>query len=264
MIKPQNYCTFEVQIKHMNPVFSKHSFQNNLSCAVINELEKLKTSRKEEDWIILEARNLLRQNALKSKLNLDTNDFFEKNTLDENETGYEHVYTIDDIKTIAILYRLCFMDINYFKKNIPTVAEVKLEYLNQQYEKNITGLKILSYRENFSTPSYPKNYGLLFAPTKNGNYYLIHQWGAPISQSRKWKYLPLRSFETLAISIALFTLIVDLILPTRLITLDHHATYWSGYRLGVYFHLLIFFGGLSMFIVLGFFKNISKNIWNTA
>jgi hypothetical protein len=92
---------------------------------------------------------------------------------------------------------------------------------------------------------------------------MIHQWGKPVHKWRKWQYLPLRSFETLAISVILFTLIVDLILPTHLITLDRTAGYWSGYRLGVYFHLLIFFSGLTMFFVIGFFRNVSKNIWNT-
>ena len=52
--------------------------------------------------------------------------------------------------------------------------------------------------------------------------------------------MPLKNFENLFKTVLLYTLIVTLIIPTPLITLDSEATYWSGYRAAAFMHLLIF------------------------
>lgn len=249
----------------MNPVFSKYSDQAKYQCAIIQEFKKIKSQQKDEDKIILEVRNIVRRSIFSSKSILQNLDIYQQKEffLDDEELDEENLFTIDEIEKVCVNYRMTFLDVVYYKKVIPTIAEIKVEFLNDKYQKRLQKFKVLSYRECFLNANSDKNYGILFAPTLNGHYYMIHQWGDPISKWRKWKYLPLRSFETLAICVILFTLIVDLLLPTHLITLDRTAGYWSGYRLGVYFHLLIFFSGLAMFFVIGFFRNVSKNIWNT-
>lgn len=254
-----------VQIKCMNPAFSKHSLSHLAQCAVLEELMELQKKRKDEDWIIQEVRNIVRRSMINTSNILEHLDVYREQefVLDDEEVETEKIFTLQEIEEICIKYRMSFLDAKYFKKEIPSVAEIKVEYLNETYNKKLKNFMILSYRECFISPNTQLNYGILFAPTLNGHYYLIHQWGNNIPKIRKWLYFPLRSFETLAISVILFTLIVDLLLPTHLITLDRTATYWCGYRLGIYFHLLIFFGGLTMFFVIGFFRNVSKNLWNT-
>lgn len=250
----------------MNPVFSKHSLSHSNQCAVLEELMKIQKNRNEEDLIIQEVRNIVRRSMVNTSNILEHLDVYmeQDNVLDDEDVEPEKIFTLHEIEKVCVKYRMTFLDATYYKKQLPSVAEIKVEYLNETYNKKLKNFKILSYRECFLTPHTKNDYGILFAPTLNGHYYLIHQWGDNISKSRKWLYFPLRSFETLALSVMVFTLIVDLILPTRLITLDRTATYWSGYRLGVYFHLLIFFGGLTMFFVIGFFRNVSKNIWNAV
>lgn len=246
----------------MNSVFSKQSLNSSTQCSVLKDLESLKNKRKEEDLLLLEIKSILHKSFRKNytfEFSLNENQL-----LNDEEIPQDNIYTLQEIEKICVLYRLKFLDASHFKKPIPSVAEVKIEYLNDTYNKNIAGLKIVSFYECFNQYHYPKNFGILFAPTINGHYYLIHHWGEPISNKRKWQYFPLRTFETLAFSVILFTLIVDLILPTHLITLDRTATYWCGYRIGVFFHLLIFFGGLTMFVVISFFKNVSKNIWDSV
>lgn len=247
----------------MNLVFSKYSFNHQIQCNVLSDLLELKNNRNEEENILIEVRNIVKRSLLNTQNILKNMDLYyqKEHLLDDEEVDYQYVFTLSEIENVCIKYRMCFIDAVYYKNSIPTVAEIKLEYLNESFNKKLEALKILSYRENFTNTHQKKDYGILFAPTLNGHYYLVHHWGKPISKFRKYQYLPLRSFETLAISVILFTLVVDLILPTHLITLDHSATYWSGYRLAVFFHLLIFFGGLTMFVVVGFFKNVSKNIW---
>lgn len=249
----------------MNSVFSKYYSESDNACALYKELMMLRDKRKEEDMVIEEVRSVIRRSMIYPKQVLQNMDLYQQThqMLDDEEIDLQFVFTVSEIEQVAVKYRMCFLDVVYFKKDIPTVAEVKIEYLNDIYHKQLSGFKILSYRECFTNSGSEKNYGILFVPTLNGHYYLIHQWGDTVPIARKWLYFPLRSFETLAVSVMIFTLIVDLILPTWLITLDRSAGYWSGYRLGVYFHLLIFFGGLSIFFVVGFFKNVSKNMWNS-
>ncbi len=249
----------------MDSVFSKSSPGNNQTCDLLGDLVRLRQKRKDEDNILLEMRSVVRRHWLSKKNVLNHLDLYLQtdSLLDDEEIESDHIFTIEEIEKICVLYRMHFVDAVYFKGHIPTVVEIKLEYLNDTYKKKIGGLKILSYRNNFIKYNANEDFGVMFAPTLNGHYYLVHHWGKPVSKMRKYQYWPLRTFETLAISIILFTLFVDLILPTHLITLDRTAAYWSGYRLGVFFHLLIFFGGLTMFVVVGFFRNVSKNIWHT-
>lgn len=249
----------------MSFVFSKDAFNNHNNCALLRELLQLKNQKNDEENLLLEVRNIVKRSLYNLSNISDNLDMYSQRLyfLDDEELDENLIFTLEEIENICIKYRMHFANYEYYKNSIPSVAEVKLEYLNDTYQKKLNHLKIISYRENFLQPNHHKNYGILFAPTLNGHYYLIHQWGHPIPKYRKYLWFPLRSFETLAISIILFTLVVDLILPTYLITLDHTATYWSGYRLGVFFHLLIFFSGLTMFIVVAFFKNVSKNIWHS-
>ncbi len=249
----------------MNLLFSKQSFNHFNKCHVLNDLRKIKSKRKPEEFLMQEVYSILYRSRMNKENILQNLDIYQQSQylLDDDEIDAENIYTIKEIEKICTLYRLKFLDIQHFKKEIPTIAEIKIEYLNDKYMKKIGGLKILSYKECFTDTNFEKNYGILFAPTINKNYYLIHQWGNPIPKNRKWKYYPLRSFHTLALSILVFTLVVDLILPTDVITLDKTATYWCGYRLGAYFHLLIFFSGFTVFIVFSFFKNFSKNSWTS-
>jgi len=252
------------QTKNMDLLFSENNLNSIEDCCLLNDLRKLANKRNEGDFLLQEINSTIQkawfksQNVFQNLFYYQQNDFL----LNEDELDPKDIFTLKEIKKICINYRMCFLDAHLFKNEIPAVAEIKIEYLNEKYRKNIQGLKILSYHECFTNPFCKKNYGLLFAPTENGNYYLVHTWGNPISSKRKWLYFPLRNFESLAVSLIVFTLIVDLILPTHLITLDRTATYWSGYRLGVYFHLLIFFGGFATFIVFAFFKNLSNYLWD--
>ncbi len=231
----------------------------------MKELIQLHYHRNDDERIIQEVKDIVKRSMLNtSNILSHLNQYQEQDfLLDDDALDPDAVFTIQEIEKICVNYRMNFLDAAYYKKEIPTVAEIKVEYLNDTFNKKLNGFKILSYRECFLNSKTNYDYGILFAPTINGHYYLIHSWGNPVKKSRKWLYLPLRSFETLALSLLLFTLIVDLSLPTQLITLDKTANYWCGYRLGVYFHLLIFFGGITMFLVVGFFRNVSKNIWNT-
>lgn len=218
---------------------------------------------KGEDQVIDEVKRIL-NNDLHTTRNVLNNlkTYNQLNELLEEEyLDGKDVYSINDIREIAIRYRLCFVDSQAYKFEFPYESVLKIEHLNERYKKNLKSFKLLATHE-FLKSENSKDSAVLFVPTDHGNYYLIHQWGKLLPKSRIIKSWPFRSIENMLISVALFTLVVTLCLPTFLITLDRTATYWCGYRLGVFFHLLIFFMGITTYVTFAFGKSLSSMNWD--
>ncbi len=231
-----------------------------------NELFKMrKTIRKEEDVLMDEVKSILNADLLKENKILNHLKFYNKafELIDESDVNQQFVFSLNEIKKVCVNNRLRFLDSQIYKKEIPYEAVLKIKDLNTLYHKDLKSFKILAPAEAFkdSTNNLPC---LLFAKTINDNYYLIHAWGEDLKWYRKLKYFPLRSIETMFLSLAVFTLLVDISLPVELITLDKSAPYWCGYRVATYFHLLIFFSGFTTYATFAFHRNFSGSDWNNT
>ncbi len=216
-----------------------------------------------EDKLLLQAKHLLKQDLYTDKRVLENLTQYMKSfeDLDEDLVNKESVYHPSEIKQIAIQYRLKFLETKYYKPEIPYEALMIIKELNKQNRKDIKSFKILSTAESF-VKNNTDQCSLLFAKTNEENYYLVHKWGKDLPWLRKFLFIPLRTFENLVITVVLSTLILCLLLPTRLITLDHTATYWSGYRAAAFFHLLIFNFGVTVYFTFTLAKNFSSAVWN--
>jgi hypothetical protein len=232
---------------------------------IYKELLKEKVRiRKDEDELIEEVNRILNRDLINENNVLNNLKFYKKTfeLLDEDDLDPKCIFKIDEIRNICTKYRLRFVDSHYFKEEIPYECILKLKEFNQGQGKDLQGFKILASADTFS--GRKKNGpSILFAPTVNGNYYMIHTWGKEMSWYRNLMAMPMRSFESLSITLGLITLLITLILPTRLITLDHDATYWCGYRIATYFHILIFNSGVTAYITFAFNKNFSGSIWDS-
>lgn len=219
--------------------------------------------RKNEDTLVSEAKRILKQDLFAEKKILQHLKQYHMSfqVPDEEDLDPSNVFSIAEIKQLCVLYRLKFLEGNYYKPEVPEQAKGKIEDLNIEFRKEIKDYKILSSYGSFEN-NKARDQSLLFLKTNYDNYYLVHSWGKKLKKSRKFKFLPLRSFENLVITLALITLVIDLSLPTRLITLDHKATYWSGYRAAAFFHLLIFNSGVTVYFTFAFAKNFSNTVWN--
>ena len=231
---------------------------------ITNELLKTRVKkRSQEDVLMNEVKNILSTDLLKENKILGNLKFYNKSfeLLDEPKINSALVFSVEEIKNICVKYRLRFLDSQFYKDEFPYEAVLKIKDLNTEYKKDLKGFKILAQAQSFSK----KEKGLpclLFAPTINGNFYLIHSWGREYKWHRKITHFPVRTFETLILTLAVFTLIVDLSLPVELITLDRSAPYFCGYRIATYFHLLIFFSAFTTYATFAFNKNFSKSNWN--
>lgn len=218
--------------------------------------------RKEEEKLLHEVNRILTNDLYTGKNVLNNLKNYQKleELVEEDFVEAELVFKLSEIKELALLYRLKFLDSQCYKHEFPPEVVMKVEEFNEANKKNLKGYKILGTDQFFNNKS--KDHAMLFAPTDLGNYCLITSWGVPLKKSRKWVNWPLRNIENLFISLLIFTLIVTLLLPTNLITLDRKATYWCGYRIGVFFHLFIFFMGFTVYWAFAFSRNLSSQYWN--
>ncbi len=219
--------------------------------------------RTQEEELLWQAKQILQDDLLSEAKVLSNLKYYHRSfeVMNESDCNSELVFSLEEIKKVAIAYRLCFVDSAELKIEVPYEAILMIKELNVKFAKDLKAFKILLPAECIKQPAAPGSYSL-FVKTSTENYFLIHTWGEKISGSRKLRYWHLRSFEHLVAAIALFSLSVTMSLPTELITLDHQAQYWSGYRGGVFFHLCFFFSGFTAYFIIAFSISLSSNSWN--
>lgn len=235
----------------------------DLGYDIKDELLKLKAKPKlPEEEVIAEVNRILSHSIYKEKNILRNLKTYNKSFQQLDEEGLEDylVFEPSEIKATCINLRLKFLDSQNYQFDVPYEAILKIKALNRDQGKDLEGFKIMGVSEAFRKRLPHTNFAL-FAPTVYGNYYLIHSWGDKMPWHKKLLAFPLRNFETMAVSLMLFVFIVTMSLPTYLITLDRTATYWCGYRIATYFHLLIFFSGVTAYILVGFNKRFSGQVW---
>ena len=231
---------------------------------IYDQLKREQRKRKiAGDSLVQEANKILHQDLFTEKKILEHLRQYNNQSrcLDEDVLDDSRIFSLDEIKQICVTYRLKFLSSKRYKPVIPYESILIIKDLNDRYRKELTDFMILSPVEGFSSASATGD-SMLFTKTNDGNYYLVHRWGRALKWHRQWFFWPMRCFENLFATVVTVTLCITLLLPTWLITLDHHADYWSGYRAAAFFHLLIFNTGVTAYVTFTFAKNFSGTIWN--
>jgi hypothetical protein len=219
--------------------------------------------RSRQDEVVQEARRILEGDLFSEKKILENLGRYEKRAekLDEEDIDQEKIFSLQEIRRVATRQRLKLLGSAMYKPEIPFEALARIRELNARHRKDLKHFFVLSYPSAFEDAGCRES-ALLFSQTNDDGYYLVARWGRPVPWYRSLLYWPLRNFETLLATVVSFTLLVTLILPTQLITLDSKATYWSGYRAAAFMHLLIFNAGVTAYITLTFTRNFSSSVWN--
>lgn len=231
---------------------------------ITDELTRTRSRhRHAEDKLVSEAKRILQQDLFSDRKILSNlrqyNESLE--VVDEDLVDPNDVFTLDEIKKVAVKYRLKLLDSQLYKPELPYAALMKIRQMNREQRREIKEFKILTCPNAFRSRQSSDG-ALLFARTNYDNYYLVLQWGNRLGWFRRLLYWPLRSFEALLLTVITFTLLLTLSLPTNLITLDAKAEYWSGYRGAAFFHLLIFNLGFTTYFTFAFSRNFSKSVWD--
>ncbi len=172
----------------------------------------------------------------------------------------DRIFSVDDIKTICVHYRLRFLDSKYFKMDeLPYDAVIAVKNLEKHLGEDVSHLKIMGAAKFFKLEDR-NNDPLLFARIDETNYYLIHKWGNDMEWYNKILAFPFRSILSLLISMAVIGLPVVFLLPLFIFHTAKEIQYYQMLYLAafvVYAFFIMVFGGFT------FYKKFSKICWNS-
>ena len=113
------------------------------------------------------------------------------NNFDLDKLATANIFHIDNIKNTCIDYRLRFLDLKYFKNDLPQEAFDKIARLEAVHGTTLSGFKIMAPSKLFRLKNTDDP--LLFVPIGNDYFYLIHQWGDDLSPFRKLFMWPFKN-----------------------------------------------------------------------
>jgi hypothetical protein len=230
-----------------------------------NELERERKKLLDAgDILVFDAKRILHDQQFTEKNILGNLKSYNKSfgLLNEEGLNKEQLFTHMEIKNICIRYRLRFVDSDMYTGEFPYESILKIKDLNELQRKDLNYFKVISTVDRLKHPFLDQD-TLLFCETVYGNYYLIHRWGAALSARRKWNFFFLRNFETILLFTVLISAFLTLITPTKLMTNDPRAEFFSLYRSALFFHILIINTG---FVVFYLFKKgipFSSSCWDS-
>jgi hypothetical protein len=181
----------------------------------VNIAEELKTERKKMASVLDKAQALLNSSSVKDTniLNrLKTGNDDTRELVEIHEEDFENIYTIEQIKTICINYRLRFLDTKYYKYDFPYEAVVKIREFEKRYSTTIKNFRIIAPHKAFELQEQNQD-PLLFAEISKNNYYLLHQWGNDLAWYRKFIYFPIRNIFTYFYSVMAAAIIFAFSIP---------------------------------------------------
>ena len=188
--------------------------------------------------------------SLDQPKNLNVNDF----DFDLLET--DNIFHIDQIKKVCIDYRLRFLDIKYFKGDVPKTAFDKIDALEKEHQTTLDHFKIMAPSILFRLKK--SDDPLLFAPLGNDYFYLIHKWGDDLSGFRKAWAWPFKNIWNLLITVLLVSLFATWLTPYQIFTKTETAsTFWM-----LYFFMFKAIASIVLFYGFALGKNFNPAIWN--
>ena len=178
------------------------------------------------------------------------------NNFDFDLLETHRILHVDQIKKVCIDYRLRFLDLKYFKGNIPPSAIEKICELEKTHETTLKGFKIMAPSVLFRLKKTDDP--LLFVPLGNDYYYLIHKWGKDLSPLRRVWAWPFKNIWNLLTAVLFVSLFATLLTPYQIFTKTQTpSTFWM-----LYFFMFKAIASIVLFYGFALGKNFNPAIWN--
>jgi hypothetical protein len=164
----------------------------------------------------------------------------------------ENIFTAEQIKRIAVTYRLRFLDSKLFKGEIPYEVILKVKALEQRHKVKFSEFRILAPAALFKLEDRNKD-PLLFAKVSENKFLLVHKWGNDLNAFRKIIAFPLRSIKNFILTFLTLSLLIANAIPADYST-----------RLFIFLLSNLFFA--SMFAHIGYMRlnqNFSEFEWDS-
>ena len=170
--------------------------------------------------------------------------------LDLELVDAKNIYTIEQIESLAIKYRLRFLPGKYYTGTIPQEALNKLRVITNENSTPIEDYRILAPQKAFDLENENAD-PLLFIALNKHEYYFIHQWGNDLSNWRKIITFPLRSLNHLIGIIISLGFILTLVTPQSWILSSYEGPelpYIDSYRFMYFAFITAMITGFTIFI----------------
>ena len=171
------------------------------------------------------------------------------------------IFSLTEIRNIAVRYRLRFLDSSFYKNEFPYTAVAEIKTFERKYGVAIQKFKIMAPDHAFNLEDINKD-PLLFAQLTDGSYYLIHKWGRDLAWYKKYLFLPLQTPVVFFVTLFSFCCLCALSVPTAWMHILN-LTSEVYLRIWLSLHLFIMFTGLCIWAGMAFDKNFSCNTWDS-
>ncbi len=185
-----------------------------------------------------------------------------RSLLQKKKWDFGQVFTLAEIKGVAVAYHLRFLPLQKLKKALPYTTHIKCQALEIELDENLQFYVLAEALSFISEKSVTEH--LVFVPLGEDNYFLLDSWGKSYNRMRKIVSYPFRSFNTLVITLASLSLIIMLVTPTSYIINDKSAGYWNMLRIAYFFHLVILLTATMSYYLMGIRKYLNVNVWNKS
>ena len=179
------------------------------------------------------------------------------NQFDFDQLETNRIFHRDTIKKICIDYRLRFLDLSYFKADVPLEAIDKIQALEKNHKTEVKHMKIVAPSKLFRLKNADDP--LLFVPIGNDYYYLIHKWGNDLHPLRRLMMWPFKNIVTSIISILLFSLLLTAIMPLGLFGSQSNS---SDFLL-IFLFMFKSIAAVVIYYAFAAGKNFNRAIWDS-
>jgi len=200
---------------------------------------------------------LASQNSLSFEQLIDALDIKTQNSFDFDQLESHRIYHLDQIREVCIDYRLRFLDIKYFKNDLPESAHQAINKIETDHGTVLADFKVMAPSVLFRLER--KDDPLLFVPMGNNYYYLVHKWGNDLHPLRKLLMWPFKNIWNLLLTVLAVSWVATEITPMGLFTkTPDQASYWM-----LYFFMFKAIASIVLFYGFALGKNFNPAIWNS-
>ena len=216
------------------------------------ELIKERKTKHSLDAVIEEANSLLfddqeQEKKIINQLSCNNEASINTGLIDSLDTQF--IFDIQEIRTLAIKYRLRLLPSKCFRNSIPKEAIFKIKQLSKKSNTEIKKFVILAPSKAFDLKDENAD-PLLFIPLSASKYYLVHQWGNDLSWFNKLLSIPFRNFASIVTSVGVIAAIIALITPTWIIlnSAEIDMGYWGYHRTAWFIYAYILLASMTTLI----------------
>ena len=221
------------------------------------KLKLLPKTNLEEVLIKTRSKAPTSQNSLSFEQLINALDIKTQNNFDFDLIESHRIYRLDQIREVCIDYRLRFLDIKYFKNDLPESAHQAINKIETDHGTVLTEFKIMAPSSLFKLER--KDDPLLFVSMGNNYYYLVHKWGNDLHPLRKLLMWPFKNIWNLLLSVLAVSWAATEMTPMGLFTkTPDQASFWM-----LYFFMFKAIASIVLFYGFALGKNFNPAIWNS-